>query len=222
MSLLIAMLPIYLLGNLHCLGMCGPLVVFLGRHRFRYFYFAGRLFSFTLAGMVAGQLGAVLQIWLREYRLAALISVLFGFVIIIAALGMLTGRGISISRFLPSIDQKLSLLLLKDRPLATFLFGFFTIFLPCGQTLVVYSACALSQHLMTGMVNGFAFALLTSPSLWLAMHAHRFLVRWKFSGNRVLGGCTLVVGVLAIFRGFAELEWVPHLVLNETYHIVLY
>ncbi len=222
MSLLVAMLPIYLLGNLHCLGMCGPLVVFLGKHRYRYFYFLGRLLSFTFAGMLAGELGAVLQIWLKEYHMAAVISVLFGSIIVIAGLAMLTGRAISITKYLPGVDQKLSLLLLRDQPLATFLFGFFTIMLPCGQTLVVYSACALSQDLMTGLINGFAFALLTSPSLWLAMHAHRFLTRWKFLGNRMLGGCAVVVGVLAMFRGFAELEWISHLILNENYHIVLY
>jgi sulfite exporter TauE/SafE len=67
MTLLLAMLPYYLLGNLHCLGMCGPLTMMLGAHRFRYFYFAGRLFSFTLAGGIAGELGAVLNVFFNQF-----------------------------------------------------------------------------------------------------------------------------------------------------------
>ncbi len=30
---LLALLPLYILGNLHCIGMCGPIVAFLSRHR---------------------------------------------------------------------------------------------------------------------------------------------------------------------------------------------
>ena len=62
MSLLITMLPLYLLGNLHCIGMCGPLVMLLGQQRCRAFYFLGRTLSFTLAGLLAGALGSVLQL----------------------------------------------------------------------------------------------------------------------------------------------------------------
>jgi uncharacterized protein len=226
MSLLIAMLPIYLLGNLHCLGMCGPLTAFLGRHRYRYLYFAGRTSSFTLAGVLAGELGAVLQLWLKHYHLSAFVSLLFGSVLVVFGMQIATGWGGNGSQWLSKrfsgVNQRLSLLLLKDQPWATFLFGFFTVFLPCGQTLVVFSACALSQSALTGLINGFAFALLTSPSLWLAMHAHRALSRWHSLGNRVLGGCALVVGILAVLRGLAEFELIPHLVMNRDYHIVLY
>ena len=57
MTLLLTMLPLYLFGNVHCLGMCGPLVMLIGQHHFRYFYFVGRTLSFTLAGGLAGAAG---------------------------------------------------------------------------------------------------------------------------------------------------------------------
>lgn len=78
MSLLLAMLPIYLFGNLHCLGMCGPLVMMIGQHRYRYFYFLGRTLSFTLAGMIAGGVGAVVQFFFNTYHIAEMTSFFFG------------------------------------------------------------------------------------------------------------------------------------------------
>lgn len=226
MSLLLAMLPVYLLGNLHCLGMCGPLVVFLGKNRYRYFYFLGRLASFSFAGLLAGELGAVLQVWLRNYQLSAIVSVGFGFVMVFVGLCVMFGLAFPgyqwFGRKLSGVNQQLSLLLLKESAFATFLFGLATILLPCGQTLVVYSACALSQSAATGLLNGFVFALLTTPSLWIAMHASHLLSRWKFLGNRFLGGCAVVVGMLAVLRGMAEFEVIPHIILNETYHIALF
>lgn len=226
MSLLLAMLPVYLLGNLHCLGMCGPIVAFLGNHRYRYAYFLGRLLSFTLAGFAAGELGSVFHIWLKTYNLSALVSAFFGIAMAGAGVMVLAGRGIPgnqwIGKRLAKVNQSLSLLLLKDTFFATSLFGFATILLPCGQTLMVYSACALSQSGLTGLLNGFAFGLLTTPSLWLAMHASRTIGHWKSFGNRVLGACAIVVGLFAVLRGAAEFDWIPHFMISERYHIALY
>jgi len=167
MSLLLTMLPIYIFGNLHCIGMCGPLVLMLGKHRYRYFYFLGRTLSFTFAGMIAGELGAVLHVILQRYHLPAAASFFFGGVILIVGLCSLMKREYPgsqwLSRRLAKVNQSLSLLMLRDQPWPVFLFGFFTIALPCGQTVVVYSACALSGDIFVGMHNGFVFAVLTSP-----------------------------------------------------------
>jgi sulfite exporter TauE/SafE len=226
MSLLLAMLPFYVLGNFHCIGMCGPLVVFLGRHRYRYLYFLGRTLSFSLAGLTAGALGSVLQIWLKTFFLPAIVSLLFGSIMMVFGFCMMSGKSLGgmgvYKKLFASIDQKLSLLLLRDQPYATFFFGFATVFLPCGQTLIVFSACALSQSAAVGLMNGLAFALLTSPSLWLAMRAARLVNRWNPMGNRLLGGCAAVVGGIALLRGLAELDWVPHLIINKAHHMALF
>ena len=199
MTLLLTMLPLYIFGNLHCLGMCGPLVMMIGKHRFRYFYFAGRLFSFTLAGLLAGEAGAVLQVILKQYHIPILTSFLFGTVILLAALFSLLGWQYPgyhlLARRLAGVNQSLSLLMLRDQPWPSFLFGFFTIALPCGQTLIVFSACALSGDLWVGLINGFVFALLTTPSLFMAMHAHRLFFNLKKHYNMIIGILGLMVGL---------------------------
>lgn len=226
MTLFLTMLPFYLLGNLHCIGMCGPLVMMIGHHRYKYFYFLGRMLSFSLAGMIAGEAGAVLQVVLREYHIPAAASFLFGGVILLVGLFSLMKwqypGHIWAARRLAGVNHTLSLLILRDKAWPTFLFGFFTVALPCGQTIIVFSACALTGDTIIGLINGLAFAFLTSPSLLLAMHAHTLLRGLKPYYNTIMGTCAIIIGTLAICRGLAETEAIPHLVLNPDYHIVLY
>lgn len=226
MTLFWSMLPIYVLGNLHCLGMCGPLAMMLGRHKYYWLYLVGRIVSFTLAGMIAGEAGAVLSITLQHYNLTALTSFIFGGIILIIGLTNLFGcnfpGGITVAKLLEPLNRTLGLLMLKDQPLPTFLFGFFTVFLPCGQTLLVFSACALAGSLAIGFWNGLAFALITTPSLWISMHAHQWLAYAKKYYRTILGSAALLVGVLTLCRGFAEIGLIPHLVISKQYHMVIY
>lgn len=231
MTLFLSLLPVYLFGNLHCMGMCGPLVMLLGQHRYRFFYFLGRLSSFSLAGMLAGELGSVLHLFLKHYFLAEIVSLICGSAMIGWGIFKTFHQGTASSSstarsLLRPLHRWTANLMLKDSAAAVFLFGFFTVALPCGQTLLVFSACALSGSGWVGLFNGFAFALLTTPSLVLSMHALTFLKRYKHYDRAVLGICSIAVGILACCRGLAEIGWIPHLVLNpdasSSYHLVIY
>jgi sulfite exporter TauE/SafE len=230
MTLLMTMLPFYLIGNFHCLGMCGPLTMMLSAHRYRFFYFAGRLVSFTLAGTIAGEIGAVLSLFFQYYHISAVVSLIFGSIILLTGAYGLLGRSYPgqqiLAKFTAKANGSIALLMLRDRPLATFLFGFLTLMLPCGQSLVVFSTCALSGSLWIGMLNGFAFALLTSPSLFLAMQAHTMLGKSKGFYQTAGHFFALIVGVIALCRGFAEFNWLPHMTVSlpfsESAHFVLF
>jgi sulfite exporter TauE/SafE len=229
MTLFFSLLPLYLFGNLHCMGMCGPLVMLLGQHHYRLFYFLGRLLSFSLAGLVAGELGAVLHVVLKHYFLAEIVSLICGMLIMGWGFQKLVGwKGLQ--RFpkspLNALHRWVSTLLLKDAGWPVFLFGFFTVALPCGQTLVVFSACALAGNAWVGLGNGFAFALLTTPSLVLSMHTLTLFKKFKQYERPILGGCSIFVGFLACCRGLAEMGWISHWVLNPdapiSYHLVIF
>lgn len=230
MTLFFAMLPIYLFGNLHCLGMCGPLVMMIGHHRYRYFYFLGRCLSFSLAGLTAGAIGAVANVFFQHYHLSAALSLIFGAILSILGIWTLAGWQYPahawLAKRLAKMNQSLSLLMLRDQAWPTFLFGFFTLALPCGQTLIVFSACALSGDSYVGLWNGFAFALLTSPSLFIAMQAHAFLRKAKQYYQQVIGISALGVGLVAILRGFADLDLIAHWVINPSaephYHLIVF
>jgi len=200
--------------------MCGPLVMMIGKHRFRHLYFAGRLVAFSFAGLIAGEIGAVANVVLAKFHLSALLSLTIGTLMLISGFSLIQGssspilmpaRGGWISRKAAFISSRISLLMLRDAPLSTFIFGLLTIALPCGQSLVVFSACALAADPLVGFINGLAFALLTSPSLFIAMRAHAFLPHLAARYNIYMGMATITVALLALFRGFAELELIPHL-----------
>lgn len=220
MGLFLSLLPLYLLGNLHCMGMCGPLVMLLGEQRYRYFYFVGRSLSFTLAGFIAGALGEVISAWLHLVHLSALFCFVIGGVILWMGFSVFWGWALPGGKWLSSWSQKLSPLLLKEDPWRVFLFGFFTVFLPCGQTVIVFSACAMAGDAWVGLLNGFMFAILTSPSLWLAMRAKRLFGFARSYYRPLMGSGACVIGLLAICRGLADLGWIPHLTLAPS--IVLF
>jgi uncharacterized protein len=231
MTLFFSLLPLYLFGNLHCIGMCGPLVMLLGQHRYRLFYFFGRLLSFSLAGLIAGELGAVFYLFLKQYSLAEGVSLACGLFIMGWGIQKLTGwqrKQLRSTKSSPlnALHHWVSTLLLKDTGWSTFLFGFFTVALPCGQTLVVFSACALTGNAWIGLGNGFAFALLTTPSLVVAMHTLTLFKNFKQYDRPILGGCAVLVGVLACCRGLAEIGLISHWVLNPnaspSYHLVIF
>ena len=80
MSLTLSLLPLYVTGNLHCLGMCGPLVHTLSLHRFKYYYLLGRICSYTLAGGISGALG-----FLASFGGFATLSIFIGLILIVLA-----------------------------------------------------------------------------------------------------------------------------------------
>ncbi|MCB1118919.1 MAG: sulfite exporter TauE/SafE family protein [Chlamydiia bacterium] len=226
MTLLMSLLPVYLVGNFHCLGMCGPLVAVIGRHPFRHYYFVGRITSFTLAGGIAGGVGSVLTALFHFWQIDLVFT--FGlalFLYLIALFSLMhwsVPGGKRLAKKLKPFHDFISLWLLRETPLTTFLFGFFTLALPCGQTLLVFSACALSGDPVVGAVNGFAFALLTSPSLWLAMHASHLLTSARSYYSTALGVTALLAGTLLLFKGLAEMGIIAHFVLFPKWHIVIW
>lgn len=214
MSLLVAMFPIYVMGNFHCIGMCGPIAMLLGQSPFRGFYLLGRLVSFTLAGFIAGGFGEVLAIALTAYHIGGLLSILIGLIMILSGLYVFQSFKwpflYKIERSIAPFREHLNALLFTKEPWPLFLVGFFTIALPCGQTLLVYSACALSGSAAIGMLNGFAFGLLTTPSLYLAMRGSGILARIKRYYKPIVGGLSICIGIIALLRGLADMELIPH------------
>ena len=229
-SVIFSLLPIYIFGNLHCAGMCGPLVMLLAKHPYRWAYFLGRLFSYTLVGLISAEMGLFLFSFLARYHVGASISLLFGLVIVLIGFSLLVKRRLPGSAWLGRrgalLSVKLAHLLSTDSFYAVFLFGACTLLLPCGQTLIVFSVIALKGSPLSGILNGFLFALLTSPALIAAMHASQLFCKLQKGYHLWMGSAALCVGGLAILRGLADLDWINHLVLNppipRIYHIVLY
>lgn len=213
------LVPLFLLANLHCLGMCGPIALMLGKSRWRLFYLVGRATGFALAGLFCAGFGMVVSV--QSFHLSALLSLLIGLILIASALVPLFGK---LAFLLEPLNKKMTLLLLKDQWWPTLLFGLSTVFLPCGQSLLVYSLAALTGDPLEGMATTLLFALLTTPSLLFAFEMRRLLQRFYSHCNRLLTTLTLLIGALSCLRSFADFGAIPHYVLLEgsATHIVLW
>ena len=223
MTLFFTLLPLYLLGNLHCMGMCGPLVALLQRHRFRHLYFVGRILSFSLVGALSAEVGMLFTALLKRFYFPALTSICFGTLIFVLGLGQLLGKKKWVPHFFKQatvrLSQRLGALALQHHPWATFAFGLSTILLPCGQTVIVFSAIALSSNVWTGLFNGCAFAVLTTPALLFSMEIVG-KIKWAYAP--VMGSLICLTALLLILRGVADLGWVPHATLSRRWHIALF
>lgn len=203
MELFWSLLPLYLIGNFHCLGMCGPLVMIVGRHPQAGSYFFGRAMSYTAAGALAGGLGQLVPQS--------------------ATLTLACGVGLLLWPVLQPYLKNLPSPKIHWRTIPhPFVLGLMTILLPCCQTLVVFSACALFASPLAGAANGLAFAFLTAPALFFAMsfyHTFKWFRQWE---KLLTNGCIAFAGTLTLLRGFADLGWIPHAILSENLHILLY
>lgn len=230
MALFLTLLPIFLFGNVHCLGMCGPLVALLARQRYKWLYFPGRLLSFSFGGLLAGEMGLLLFDFSYRMHLSALFSLVFGVVFLGIGVCKLVQFKINPGKRFQVLFSKssavMSALIKRPAPPSLFLFGASTLLLPCGQSLLVFSIIALYADPLLGLTHGFLFALFTSPALILAMYAPKLLKGKKLGSNFLVGLAIVTAGLLATFRGLADLELMPHYIVNQAspspFHIVLW
>ncbi len=216
----IALFLVGLLGGTHCVGMCGGIVGALSmggpaRWSMHFAYNGGRIFSYALAGALAGALGAATlgleQQWpIRQtlFLLANLMLIALGLYLlgVTRALAFTEKAGQHLWRHLQPLTRRF----LPARTVAqAFPLGLLWGWLPCG---LVYSALvsALSAGSMTrGAGLMLAFGLGTLPNLLLAgivlarlnEFVRRPVVR-GFSGLLVLG-----FGLYGMFGLLRQLGW---------------
>lgn len=178
-SAFLALFLVGLLGGTHCVGMCGGIVGALtlgatSRWPMLLAYNVGRIFSYAVAGAVAGALGAAsmglegqVPIRLVLYLLANLMLVALGFYLIgvTRALAFTERLGQHLWRVLQPLTRRF----LPARSVAqAFPLGLLWGWLPCG---LVYSALASSLgagSAARGALLMLAFGLGTLPNLLLA------------------------------------------------------
>lgn len=198
-----------LLGSLHCVAMCGPLLMALpssGKaHRQivvnRLIYQIGRIITYGILGAIIGfiSVGAAYKGWQQGLSLAT------GFTLIGMALFTFFGHR---SSGLLKAQQKLFSPLFKRmgywlyRPGGNFIAGVLNGFLPCGMVYM-----ALATALNTGSTwNGAQFMLLfglgTLPLMLLTGLAGNYIKRMiPFKLSTWLPALFLIMGTWFILRG---------------------
>jgi len=205
MNLLAAFL-LGLAGSLHCVLMCGPLVLAINAARrsntaHSVAYHGGRLLTYCSLGAISGLLGAGLvfagfQRWL---------SIAAGVLILLAALTAFHERWTGFAgKMVFAAKSKFGRLLQNRAVGATALLGGLNGLLPCGMVYIACAAAAAAGTITGGIATMLAFGLGTAPMMLSIGFAGR-LFRWNnpLLLRKVTMASTVVVGLLLIARGLA-------------------
>lgn len=214
----------FLLGlgtSLHCVSMCGPLVLtyavkgeedgpWYRRLTPNVAYQGAKVVSYMLVGLLLGAIGSFLDLdALRPYVMYAA-----GVFMIVLGLGM-TGRFPWAARLTPRPPKWLMGMLMKLRrkaatgadvgetTLATpVLFGLMTGLLPCGPLMAAQVNAAASGSALLGAAGMAAFAVGTAPLMVAFGTAGSLIPRvWKQRMMTVLAVGVVVFGLVFINRG---------------------
>jgi uncharacterized protein len=206
---LAAALAAGLLGSLHCMGMCGPLATIGCRSSvFRTALFGpllfvvGKFVSYSILGLIAGSLGAVLVGSGMFGKATAVIS-LAGEVLMLAVIVASRVTGLTGTMAVSRAAAKFALRAGRNAPL---MMGVAAALLPCGLLYAMVARSAAAGTPALGMALMQAFGIGTMPALLGVGTLLRFIPqKWSRFGNfagEVL--LVLIAGVL-VWRGVAGL-----------------
>lgn len=196
-----------LMGSLHCVGMCGPLMLSVstpGSWKQPVLYQTGRLTTYVFLGFILGAFGFGLQLWNAQ----SLITILSGLLLIAFALlrwdpAQLLQRISGYGTFQLAVRKKMSSVIKKDSFQAHYGLGVCNGFLPCG---LVYLAIVGAANMPTPTMGGgfmLAFGLGTLPLLAATLYAGR---RVLFLQPNLLAKWSPLImaamGILLIWRGW--------------------
>ncbi len=199
-----------LAGSLHCVQMCGPLVLGFGLSRqwsAHFAYHGGRILTYAALGAAAGWLGSGMTLMGRIAGIQNTASIVGGVLMLVA--GLLVG-GAASSKRLVRIGQvsRLSkvagrLLRLKS-PQAKFATGLVMGLVPCGLIYGALMRSVATASPVTGAMEMAAFGVGTAGPL-LALGIFSVTVN-RWIGVRGQGWAAVgvaVAGVALIWRGMA-------------------
>ncbi len=216
------------IGSVHCLGMCGPLVLAYSLHvnshgdemsihvsppwekgLFHHIAFhSGRMLSYGLLGILSA--GFLQKVGFIKFHTNLHVGVtLFGGGLMIF-LGLVLLKVLPLPGFLAFLSagptsfwkRLLPPLLQSQRLGSKMALGLATGFLPCGLSWAMIVKSATTENLGVGFLTMVSFGLGTVPALFLIGFSASFLsLRARFLGERVAAVAVIVMGSILIFKG---------------------
>jgi hypothetical protein len=200
-----------LFGSLHCLGMCGPLVLALPLSHTKnlqrvtggLLYNLGRAVTYGLLGIIFGILGRGLKLTgLQQW-----VSISFGIILILTVIlpGIMNLSPVveKITRGLTTpLKNRMSALLRQQRVYPLFVFGLLNGLLPCGLVYAAIMGAIVSGSVVAGSIYMFLFGLGTLPLMFLLIYFSN-LIKNKYLSRirKVIPVLIALLGILFILRG---------------------
>ncbi len=225
---LLAPFLIGFIGSVHCVGMCGPLVLAYSLHIKRkgaeapstvaphwekglshhIAFHSGRILSSGLLGILSAAL--LQKIGSFEFQgnlrggatlFGGVLMIFFGLVLL--KIVPLPGFFTSLSTGSTSFWRRLVPPLFQSQHLGSkLILGLSAGFLPCGLSWAMIVKSATTANIGKGFLTMISFGLGTVPALFLIGFSASFLsLRVRFLGERVAALAVIVMGLILVFKG---------------------
>lgn len=201
-----------LVGSIHCIGMCGPLVMALPMSHQTNFqqwqsiflYHAGKISSYTVLGILLGLFGSQLPIFgIQENLSIVLGGILLIYVAYIFVLKPSRIIGVlKFNKLYTLIIKKMGRLFKSKNRVVFYWIGLLNGLLPCGMIYVALTSALATQNILQGGLIMAFFGLGTMPALIMMAMGGRYvgLVLRKKIQN-ILPFLIFGMGILLILRG---------------------
>ena len=199
-----------LLGSFHCIGMCGPIAFMLPIDRANktkgFFqilsYHLGRLFTYSLIGLLFGFLGRGFYFFGFQQQLSIIVGVLMIITIVFPKILQKLSLSKKISTLVLKIKNSLGKELKKKGNDTFFTIGFLNGFLPCGLVYMAVFGALATSNAFTGSLYMFLFGLGTIPLMTAFVYLGNF-TKGNFRKNiqKAIPILVVFIGVLFIVRG---------------------
>lgn len=195
-----------IMGSLHCMGMCGGLVVACtssGDKSSNFFYQIGRLVSYSFLGLIAGFVGKSFNISNVPKWFSLIPAILIGFLFLSMGIGILKGKKLDfkLPKFFEVIQRKFfrNALAVNSAKLKSFFVGLLSIMLPCGFLYgIVFTVMAFQQPLW-GFLALITFWMGTLPAMGLAPNLiNKFLRPLVAKKPMIVSFTFILIGILTM------------------------
>jgi sulfite exporter TauE/SafE len=211
-TIFLAALLTGLIGSLHCLGMCGPIVLMLpvgtaSKGEFllsRLTYNLGRVITYAILGAICGLLGHL--IILAGYQ--QVLSIAVGIVILLAfIIPRRFFRKISPS-FVNNLTDKLTglwgKLLNSPKAISLFVIGLLNGLLPCGLVYVALAAASTTGNAVNGSLYMIVFGLGTIPLMLIfSLFSGLLPNKIRLWAPKLIPIAAMALAILLILRGLS-------------------
>ncbi len=204
-------LIIGLLGSLHCVGMCGPLVLLLPIQQQNAYkrafaallYAIGKAITYAFFGIIFGLIGQSFVAFGWQQALSITIGVLM---LLAGLINLLQVRSITLevklSNAFAFIRNALSKSIRKEGISSLFLFGMLNGLLPCGLVYTAAAASIETGSTINGALFMFLFGLGTLPMMWsVILFGATIQTRFRNQLKRIIPITLLLMGTLLLLRG---------------------
>ncbi|WP_256009698.1 sulfite exporter TauE/SafE family protein [Desertivirga xinjiangensis] len=211
-----------LFGSIHCVAMCGPLLLALPFAKQsplialfqNLLYQSGRILIYSFLGFLAGLLG----IGFAMLGLQQALALLTGTILLIAGLSSYFPGRWDKSFFGTKVISIIGPFLSRymSKPYGAFVAGMFNGILPCGITYIAIAQSVNQSSALSAAESMFFFGLGTLPLLLITAVAPLAFKRLK-AFRMLVPVLLLIAGSVLLARGFnVSIPYVSHAIASET------